>query len=241
MRLLASRRARGLAVIGCILSAVLITALLWSSNANSAPGTPQPPVAASAVPSQFGVFKRPQTSADQPDPSLLGRAMRSSTANAQLARLAQTTPSGSRVYLIPTAEGACLASSSFVEQGCTSTAQASNGDSVQSVICAPSLPASDVEIYGVLPDSASSVTVTHADGSTSSVPVQGNTFVYRTPKAASPARSLSWSGHNIPANLPSDINQVQCDTSVSPQAAQAASRQANGRAARARAAAHRTR
>lgn len=218
---------RPLALIVAALVAVTAAVALSSGLAKSQTGSGSPqPVAAGDVPSQFGVFKRPQIAADHPNPSLLGK-LGSSTANPALARLAQTTSDGGRVYIIPTADGACLASSDFVEEGCATSADVSSGGSLQSVICAPSLPAGDVEIYGVLPDSAPVVKVTRADGSSSSVPVRGNTFIYRTAKNAPVATTLSWAGQSVPANLPNDVAKTQCDTSVSHADSQAASKAAN--------------
>src|SRR3954471_21141367 len=92
-------------------------------------------------------------------------------------RWATRTRLGDDVYVIPTAAGACLASTSGRAAACSTARELISGDNVAAVVCAPSLPDSLVEVALMLRDSAHNVTATRARAPLAHIKPAHNTVV----------------------------------------------------------------
>lgn len=126
------------------------------------------------------------------------------------ARFARTAPDGTAVYVMPSKDGFCVTSSFGVESGCYTSAAVD----ASAVICAPGLPPDEVEVFGVAPDDVATVEIALADGSSSRVSVEGNVFIFRTPKTSPRPLTINWTDkageHRIDANVPADFRDDRC-------------------------------
>jgi hypothetical protein len=207
-------------VVVCVLSVGVgaLAAGVFASGTNTIPATP--PEAATpasgvdpALASAYAVLRRTPSASDVPpreDPGAMKEG-----ANLQLARRVQET-SGDDVYLAPSNTGACLLSSASREGGCYPTALLLSGNDVASIICAPTLPPSELEIYGLLPDSASNPRVALADGTTVPVTLTSNFYSYTASRIAPLPVAVEWeqggSTQRVSANVPADAASERCAT-----------------------------
>jgi hypothetical protein len=138
-------------------------------------------------------------------------------AQAGLSRLAQTTPDGDDVYLVPLSDGGvCLVTSSTSEDGCAPKEAVLSGEATSSDTCSPSVPPSQIEIAGIVPDGISDAQVTLSDGSHVPLDVVNNTYVARFARDGALPASIGWDtdegGHrDIDALIPKDTAAMDCE------------------------------
>lgn len=212
-----ARRSIVLGVTSLILVVVgALSAGVFASGTNNTPATP--PLRATpvgtvdpALAAAYGVLRRSQSASDIPsreDPGAMKEG-----ANLQLARRVAATP-GDDVYLAPSSNGACLLSSAGREVGCFALGLLLSGDDAASIICAPSLPAGQIEVYGLLPDGASQARIVLADGSAAPLTVANNFYSYTAPKSASLPVAVEWEADGAPtrvtASVPPDAAGTTC-------------------------------
>jgi hypothetical protein len=106
------------------------------------------------------------------------------------ARLAMQRPDVS-VYLVPARDSVCLQTSTRRAGNCFRVEDAIRG-TASSVMCSPNLPPGQIDLAGIIPDGARSVTVHREGGATLRVPVTGNVFVYSIPFGSPVPLTMSW-------------------------------------------------
>jgi hypothetical protein len=147
-----------------------------------------------------------------------------------------TTVDGQAIYLLPTSDGVCMASTTFVAEGCFSTADLSSGPLGETVVCSPYLANDQVEVYGIVPDDVSGLSAVLSDGSTEPVAVNGNVFVVDAPRSGPYPVSLRWSQSGVSESTlnqlftPAQMN-LPCGGGTPPSVTIAAERAALGAAA----------
>ncbi len=204
----------GLLALGAI--AVGTSAALNGAEPGSTPTPIKNEVAASAFTAEitkaFGAATA-GAKAELPDDAV-NIAARAGGANPAQARFARRSlDENSNIYLVPSNDGFCLTSTSGVEGGCYTGADVS----VQSVVCAPSLPSGTVEVYGVAPDGIDAIEIELADKTSIKVPVEGNVFIYRAAVERPRPLTVSWTdanGRDASANaaVPADYRDEKCAT-----------------------------
>lgn len=134
--------------------------------------------------------------------------------NLAAARRARTTEAGGTIYLVPSTRGACLTSTPLLEGGCFDAATLKTEVTAASVICAPMLATGKIEVYGTAPDGIDAVVISHSDGSSTSVPVIGNVYVYDAPRNGPQPLLVGWtengSARQVSANVPADYQKGRC-------------------------------
>jgi hypothetical protein len=215
-----------IAVVLCVGGGAAIA--LTTDNSDSAPTiyqaqTSRPTITATdtALTDAVATLRRRQTDAD-----VLGADVRLDPyaeqhgANRALARRARLSPSGGSVYLVPADGGVCVASTDYLFEGCRSTEDAVTGSDMTATDCSPFLPAGDLLVYGILPDSASDVSIGLADGTSVPASVDGNLLIYEASKSAPLPETVRWtslgSAHSAPTNMPDDVANLKCEQSVTP-------------------------
>jgi hypothetical protein len=108
------------------------------------------------------------------------------------------------IYLVPARQHLCLFSTNHVSSNCFGRDQLAQG-SAASVICSPYLQEGTIELAGIVPDGAGSVTVFRQRGQRLRVPVVHNVFVFDIPQQSAIPRAIEWrSGrkrHRIPPGI----------------------------------------
>jgi hypothetical protein len=155
---------------------------------------------------------RADTSGAQEPPSEFGH-------NRRLARRVLEMPEGA-VFLVAGGSGVCFTSESHVEEGCQPTENVLSGNNAQAVVCAPTLPANQRAVYGVLPDGASNVEVTFSDGSVEPLKVANNAYSIRTTVPQPLPDSIRWDdagGHYVVGtSMPRNANDTRCAGMLKP-------------------------
>jgi len=108
------------------------------------------------------------------------------------------------IYLVPARRHLCLLSTNHVTANCFPRDQVALG-SAASVICSPYLRKGLIELAGIVPDGARSVTVIRQRGERLRVPVVHNVFVFDIPQQSAIPRAIEWraggSRHRIPPGI----------------------------------------
>jgi hypothetical protein len=127
----------------------------------------------------------------------------SQRANPSLARLA-TKVGDQTVYLVPTADGVCSASTTYLASSCVRTQDLTANGAVhfETIKCSPYLSADQIEIDGIVPDGVSDLKLTEPDRSAQAIPVSGSTFVVYLSRAAGLPAGLSWNYGGQAYDLP---------------------------------------
>ena len=137
--------------------------------------------------------------------------------NLSAARIAARPDAGNVIYVLPSADGICLASTTGVEAGCFTSSDVTEAVTANSAICAPGLDPDVVAVYGTVPDGTRSVSIALADKSSVKVATSGNVYSYKAPKSAPRPIAVSWtsadgSTADVPANVPEDFRTGRCAT-----------------------------
>lgn len=178
----------------------------------------------------LSVFQRPRgsqdalppgLSADIPSASAESNAVAVAPAyvgvNPSLSRLAFTTAAGDGVYVIPSNGGACVVDSHATISFCTPTTEILAGQDAASDDCSPSLPSNDIEVAGLLPDSAYDPEVVLSNGQTQPLAVQGNAYLEEFARSGPLPRQITWQSSTgvqtmVDANVPSYAGTETCVT-----------------------------
>jgi hypothetical protein len=156
-------------------------------------------------------------------PARLGRALvtvAQSSVETSLARLATTTAQGTSLYVVPTVDGkACLVDSNLSELWCASTAEVTDGHATASTACSPSIGSNNVEIAGILPDSAEDPSVVLANGKSQPLPVVNNTYLMQFVRTSPLPTKIQWTAggtlQTTETAVPSDAATMDCQTEAS--------------------------
>ncbi|MGA2470724.1 MAG: hypothetical protein ABSG64_08555 [Solirubrobacteraceae bacterium] len=135
--------------------------------------------------------------------------------NTSLSRLAMTTAGGTNVYLVASDGGVCLVASDESETFCAPTATVLQGRAVGTDTCSPELPSDEIEIAGILPDSASDPRLLLSDGQTQALTVQGNVYLQQFPRSSALPTQIEWTTQSgatesLPTPLPPDTATETC-------------------------------
>jgi len=184
------------------------------TNAPDPTERPQARAVPEQVAERFAVFRR----AKRPTDELPGRAGQGGGygANPGLSRLATTTPSGEKVFLVAANDGICLATPGGGMQLCGSL-QEDPGATVAAAgftACAPGLPAGRYRVFGVMSDGVTSIDLVRAGGQTVTVPVEGNAWVAELSSSEPAPARLRWNGpdgaHDEQSPVPADAVGGTC-------------------------------
>ncbi|MFN8173834.1 MAG: hypothetical protein U0T02_02080 [Solirubrobacteraceae bacterium] len=108
----------------------------------------------------------------------------------------------------------CFLSSKGRESACTDAVARALSGPRDAIVCSPTLPPGQVEVYGTLADGARDVVVTFDDGSKSPVQVEGNAFVITAARKAPLPRTVEWDsadGHHVAdTGVPADAADSKC-------------------------------
>lgn len=183
---------------------------------NAADPTDRPQ--ARAVPEQvverFAVFRRAKRPADE----LPSRAGHDGGygANPGLSRLATTTPSGEKVFLVAANDGICLATPSGGMQLCGPLKE-DPGATVAAAgftACGPGVPAGRYRVFGVMSDGVASVDLVRPGGGKSTIPVEGNVWVAELSSREPAPTRVRWNGpdgaHDEQSPVPADAIGGTC-------------------------------
>ena len=164
----------------CVVAVGATTAFALKSDplTSKARGGPTATVPAPVV-EHFGAFGQPRTAEDE-----LGSASRGITESRVVPEEGvaidksqrAAAPSGTKAWIAPSDDGLCLLvlpEGAIGVGGTCSTAEAAvEGNTLVTMAASPN----DVTVYGVVPDEVSSVDLVLRDGSSKTVPVEGNTY-----------------------------------------------------------------
>jgi hypothetical protein len=173
-----------------------------SQDASRAPAGPPRPQGASlpqltGVPREllrsFPVLRRAWHPADLVPKHALDPLMAEQQgATSRLSRRAGATPFGERLWLVPARTGICVVSSDHVVNVCGQGLSATDDTAgVETVVCAPGLPANDVEIAGVLSANRSPVLIL-ANGRELPIQTMNGAFAVRLARKGPRALAVRW-------------------------------------------------
>lgn len=184
------------------------------TNAADPTGRPQARAVPEQIVERFAVFRR----AKRPTDELPARAGHGGGygANPGLSRLATTTPSGEKVFLVAANDGICLATPGGGMQLCGSL-QEDPGATVAAAgftACAPGVPDGRYRVFGVMSDGVASVDLVRPGGRKVTVPVKGNVWVAELSSRESAPTRVRWSGpdgaHDEQSPVPADAIGGTC-------------------------------
>jgi hypothetical protein len=183
---------------------------------------------ASAAPSfDVEVLRRERVAGDTPPEFALGLSALRAKADPAEARRAFASQ-GTVVYVLPAADGrACLASMDHAVGGCFPVPAAGGEPSAAAVICSPFKPADELLVYGLVADGTTELSLEFADGSTRAVPTGQNVFLVSAPRHDPLPTRLRWTDaatgaeRSVSAGVPGDAGDEACDTSRTPEQAEA--------------------
>jgi len=102
------------------------------------------------------------------------------------------------------------------ENVCATAEEIANGEGTEAVLCAPtSLPASEIEIGGILPNGVQDTAVALSNGTSVPLAVTGNVFVADFPRNGPLPVAIEWQSadgkqHTASAQLPSGVATERC-------------------------------
>ncbi len=168
--------------------------------------------ALSAIAQAYPVLGRAQQPSDIPPGRLLDPYVASQGGSLANIRRAAVTQRGESLYLVPANGAICMMSSDNVVQGCGQfpIIDPSQLVAIESAICDPNLPSSDIEVAAIMPPGASNVQVHYSDGSSQPVAVTNGVIAVTADRTGPLPASISWTGPQ---------GQEQAGSSVPPDAA----------------------
>lgn len=135
------------------------------------------------------------------------------------ARLAMQTSRGESLYVVPANGEICLASSDRVVGGCGPyPLMGPNEMPGGTVVCAPGLPSTVLEVAGLLPSDATALSMTFTNGTSRPVPLTNGVFAVYVPRSGPMPVALNWQTPSGPqrgdTGTPSDAATAPCSSSA---------------------------
>lgn len=184
------------AAVGAISAGVALSAGSTGVPVQKPPPAPLAQATNPTIASQLAVLSRPATAEDKLPEGIEGNPVHwlqeeQVGANGGLARRVASSKHGP-IYLIPSAQGVCVLATDGPPNICSSAAELEKGEAQEAILCSPSIPNTEVEIAGLLPDGTTNADAVLADGSATSLSLEGNTFVADFPRSGSLPKEIRW-------------------------------------------------
>lgn len=164
------------------------------------------------VASQLSVFSRPQTSADALPAAFRGELQQAYAGEQPAVGDARRVKAsdGQTTYLVPTKGGACVINTN--ESLCSPAATLPGAATVD--LCSPTLPQGQLEIEWLLPDGATHVALSNANGTATRFAPSYNVYIARLPLSGPQPQTIEWDAegqhHSASAGVPSDAQSQTC-------------------------------
>jgi hypothetical protein len=102
------------------------------------------------------------------------------------------------------------------ENFCATANEVETGEATEAVLCAPtSLPTSEIEIGGILPDGVTHVDMVLSNGATVPLSMEGDVYVFDAPRSSALPAEIEWesaSGEHrtASAHVPPGVANEEC-------------------------------
>lgn len=161
--------------------------------------------------SQLSVFRRPQTSTDALPAAFRAALKLHNSEQPAVGGARQVKASdGQAAFLVPTKAGACVINTN--ESLCSPAAMLPGAVTVD--LCSPTLPQGQLEIEWLLPDHATHVALSMANGTATRFASGYNVYITRLPISGPQPQTITWDAqgqhHSVNAGVPSDAPSQAC-------------------------------
>jgi cytochrome c biogenesis protein CcmG, thiol:disulfide interchange protein DsbE len=200
-----------------ILSPACFPTAAPASRVTSACRPNLPPTASelAAMTKAYPVLDHPQQPIDIPAYGVLDPYVISQGGLLANSRRAVVTSHGESLYIVPAHQAICVVSSDNVVQGCQQFPYTTRTPAdISASFCSPNLPATELEVAGLMPPKASDIKAHYSNGSSQPVrAVNGMIAIYAPLKGAVP-RSITWTSPSGPEHtgtaVPPNVASSKC-------------------------------